>query len=1322
MKSFLPSREQIPFMVTLAILLSLGAVYYFSYLPASQNEVNRWKFRTLQNVNKNVQDKLANGYTLLGTYMTSNDSSEFKQINNRIKRLKNFPLESISALKGTAGKFSITPQNELLITRTDTINKLKISFRYRFEDFIKPLLPNFVFDHYIVVNKETVIYQTFSSGFDYSADSLSKYLKTLSGTTIKDKEFGGIPYKLFMQPVVCDSDTKFIIIGLITQERYEHEKSKLSPSIILLLITIFSCIVITFPIIKLYNLGKEDRLTITDALSSAVVSMVMISLLFFIFLKYDELFIDNKKKDAKEVLAHSIEASFLKEIREDSKKISTLDSLMKNNPEYRQTLFGVGKGRIQDINGNNLGLNFLDSLTQDIKLDRFFWMTADGTEAFAWKADTNLVFFPGNFAKRTYFQKIMGGQGFDTNPDLHSKFYVDQVYSWIDGVFYTVLAIPSKVPSMKVVAATIDLTSLDSAKIPIGYTFAMIRDNGDVIYHSNKAKNLNENLLLEFSEHDKIASAIKTRSSATFKSDYFGRDYNILVQPISILPYHLVIMDDRAYTDFRDIDVYSFTFSMQFLLFIFFTIQILVVFFASSKRSLYSNQSYETSWIGPKISSHKEYIKATAFHVYIALLLCCFPFDTVICRFYCLFFSVSILPVFLNVLFVKKYRCEENDMLRKYKSRALKSAAFFPGILLLLAFFIFSESLVRFLVFQALSICPILFVLLSDRKRYHYKTIFDDIALKTNYRQTFTCLIFSGMILTNGIPILIFFSSAYNFDQHLIARSKQYEFAKNFQNNILKKNAVMDTNSHFLSNNIYKDSLWIKDFGTGKYLNNEETVEDLKTIKFLNSLHIYRSGNVENVKDFNRARGFEFSYFFNNLLKQVTTSDNLTKTNFRIKSDFYLWLTSAKLNFSLPSPAAADGLFFWLIFISTLITIFFLLYGLINKIYSLNLPETNIWKRIDEEILTNNDLNNFVFLIKTPGADQKEFIKKIVQSDPKNIVEAGQSFDDYTYLKKFFKEIDLSALNEKTSLADKTMNDFRARFKPEQKTESLIVVQHFEYNFRDSSSNPDKLKKLEEAYRSAKEKNLKILILSTIHPSTLIDALDESDDKITDHHSSERWQVLLANFRVVSQKLPQFKLSAADSKSEIYRETQYTNYVNKLAEPVVNIFRENSEKDKLTDEQSVSYKLQLTSYHFYGALWQSFSKAEKFMLYDLAEDGLVNSFDKNTLYILLDKGIVIENNGMLKIFNRGFRNYILTGLGSYEMEKLIEKINDNRNWNKIKLPLTLVSIAIIGFLLSSQHEASAKLITSLGALATLLPTFIKILSSLGSDSSSQKAK
>ncbi|MCF2447289.1 cache domain-containing protein [Dyadobacter sp. CY345] len=1315
MKSFLPSREQIPIMVTLAILLSLGAMYYYNYLPASQTNVNRWKFRTLQNVNDNIRAKMDNGYMLLENYLKPGlDKISYHKENKNIKLLKDLPLDTISLVtdkKDTIPKFSITDDNQLLITRMDSAGNLRISLRYKFDDFLKPLLPDFVFDHYIVVNDKAVVYQTFSSGLDYSADSLQKYLTKTSGTTIKDKEFGGISYKLFMQPVVYDSSTKFIVIGLLTQEHYDQETSKLAPSVILLLITLFTFIVITFPVIKIYNLRKEDRLTITDALSSTVVLMAMMSLLFFIFIKYDFLFTEEVKEDPKRVVAKGLETAFLKEVKDGIDKLSSFDC-MATESKIIDTLYGIGKYR--SSNTGKAQNDCVETMASALDFDRIFWMNEKGVEINAWKSDSIEVFFPGKFAKRAYFKTISQKLGYSSYPQLRSKFYVDQIYSWIDGKFFTVLAIPSNVPGMKVVAITINLLSLDSLKIIPGYSFAFVDKSGKVLYHSKRSKNLNENLLLEFSESDRLAGAIKTESSSNFKTDYFGHKYDVYIQPISMLPYHLVIMDDLMYKEYRDIDVYSFTFSMQFTLFLFFTIQMLAVFFASSHRSLYKLQLFETSWVGPKKSSHKEYILATIFNLYIAALLCLFSYDTVMSRFYITFFAISLLPVFLNLLFVKKYYAEENIILSKYKMRAMLCALSFPVALSLLSPFVLGDSLSNLLEFQILCIFPILIVLNFGKTFVDVTKFIESLASKTKYNQTFTALIFSGIVVTNGIPIIIFFTSSFNYDQHLIARSKQLELAKNLHNNTIE----VGRKNNFTPYDIYKDSLWVKNVGTKKPSDTLETREDRQAARFLNDFRVYQSGHLLNIKDLYTTKRSGRFYFFNNIMRQVTAEKDSTVTNIQQEGDSSILLESSALNFSFPSLLRINGIIFWFVFGGLLTAILFLIYNLVNKIYSLKLPETKNWEYIDDEILTNKELNNFVFLIKTPGADPLEFIEKIIRSHEPNIPRTGQVDKDHAQLKKYYKEIDFSKPDEKTNSFDKTLDDFREKIKLGKDTQSLIVIHHFEHNFKDSASNLEKLKKLEDIYRTAKEKNQKILILSTIHPGTLIEALDESDDKKTDHKTSERWQVLLANFRMISQKLQRFSVPDANLTSAIYKETQYTDYANKLAEPAMRIFKANLPND----EENISYKLQLTSYHFYGALWQSFSKEEKFMLYDLAEDGLVNSYDKNTLYLLLEKGIVVQNNGMLKIFSRGFRSYILAGLGSYEMEKLIEKINDNRNWNKIKLPLTLVSIAIIGFLFSSQHETSTKLLTSLGALATILPTIINFLSSMGGDGSSQKGK
>ena len=148
------------------------------------------------------------------------------------------------------------------------------------------------------------------------------------------------------------------------------------------------------------------------------------------------------------------------------------------------------------------------------------------------------------------------------------------------------------------------------------------------------------------------------------------------------------------------------------------------------------------------------------------------------------------------------------------------------------------------------------------------------------------------------------------------------------------------------------------------------------------------------------------------------------------------------------------------------------------------------------------------------------------------------------------------------------------------------------------------------------------------------------------------------------------------------------------------------------------FKLQVSSHYFYMYIWQSLTKEEKFLLYDLAEDNLVNGYDDYNLTMLLAKGVIIRRNGTLTLFNRGFRNFILTAIGNTEVMKIKNRIKDNGNWGRLKTPLLIVLVAILTFLLASQREAYSELIGYIAALGAGIPAVLKLFSFF--DKSAQK--
>src|SRR5204862_5145282 len=131
--------------------------------------------------------------------------------------------------------------------------------------------------------------------------------------------------------------------------------------------------------------------------------------------------------------------------------------------------------------------------------------------------------------------------------------------------FTSVLSIPYSDKHDTVAAASFKMRSLTNAILPAGYQFALIDKDGKVLYHSQPSHNLNENLLDKFSAADELQSCLNSHTEATLRTNYLSRHYNVKVRPLTDIPYFIVILSDTAFKETRDLEIYSFTFTMLVL-------------------------------------------------------------------------------------------------------------------------------------------------------------------------------------------------------------------------------------------------------------------------------------------------------------------------------------------------------------------------------------------------------------------------------------------------------------------------------------------------------------------------------------------------------------------------------------------------------------------------------------------------------------------------------------------------------------------------------------------------------------------------------------
>jgi CarboxypepD_reg-like domain len=1436
------NKNQVAVLTTLAVILILASIYFFVYIPNNEKIIQQQRFRALQNIDRNIHDKIENSVGLLNNLLSNYQKAGAEERKNIGDYIQHYPRtnfiitqpDTILSTNWAAKKDSLdsaytihaddyNKQINLEFVKKAVVANRVVSFQIgmqmTFEQFIRFLLPAGIFDEYIIFSNNKTVYESFPAGIsDINKDSVFSNHKGIISSGVVSQNIGGTDYRIFLQPVQIASSSEWMVGGLLSNQRYQAERNQLPTAMILMLVTVLLIILVTLPWIKLYLMGSKDRLTVTDGIMAIIISMLLMSLLFFTFFKYNLSFRSGASGDSKEVLAKNIINSFKQEVDDARQKLKSADSLAAvNNFLQEKDIKNLNKNSIAFSSGSeqidSAVKNKMLSIFNGTGVNQVFWLDNAGDEKRNWTAlEENAPH--GNYSNREYFKKIISNNQYVSNSNPADQYYLDQVISWTSGIFTSLISVTSALSTDKnkmVAALSFNAKSLDSVVLPAGYLFAVTDNRGKVLYHSEKSKNLTENLLQEFSESQELESYFQAKSPGVFSTDYFGKKYNVLVKPVAGLPYFILIFSDTAFKETRDLEIYSFTIAMMILFFAFLFIQLMIIFIVSARQSFFKNQLFDTTWIGPKKSCQKEYSLSACLNiVLIFFLFLMFSRTTFLEYFFILLFTVSFIPLFLNYIFAKRYQDEKRNVLQ-FKITAIICLASIIFITDVAAFRLLDkEHTFHLLVYEFASFSAAALLYTVRASVYNFADTLKQkfsFLRRWGYISSFTFMGLTRLIITSGIPIVFFYFSSYNYEQNLNIRYRHM----NFINSLAARTSASAFEESIKKNQpekaVYADSSWIKqiDLVDKNELEQEHfhsyTKEQRNTIEYLKLFRLYLTDMSVTEDKFYTAYAGDSSFFFNHLLNDACIKESGTSTYLQsTQSGKYIRIRSANLNYKFPNMYHwNDGLFkgclFWLLLLAVMIIFYFILYNIIKKLFALNLPDISIWKSLDDKILSDKNLNNLVFVIGLPGAGKKYYIiDKINNGEIK--------LKGNTTLKYVEGDDDRSNvfIADLINIPDSTDSDGDAVWQQYERMvfnskNKLIIVNHFEYNIQDAQTNRKKLNFLE---RIMLEEHSNIIILSSIHPVAFLDSvLSQSTAQpgiSVPGEDLERWHVLLGHYRiallpldfsptalktgagvitvsgkVVSMKTKEpllhakikinntitktytnsecnfllqtdfippftiavsakgyiteemviekneqfvFKLEEAyyNWKDRIRTETNYTHFLKKMQQPVIDITSQLQAGEQLAKSDELAFKLQVTSHYFYMYIWQSLTKEEKFLLYDLAEDNLVNSFDNYNLSMLIGKGVIIRPDGTLKLFNRGFRNFILTAIGNTEAKKIKAQINDNGNWGKLKNPLMIVVFSILAFLLTSQEESYSRIITYVAALGAGVPGILKLFS------------
>ncbi|UOQ98436.1 hypothetical protein MUN81_02865 [Hymenobacter sp. 5317J-9] len=133
----------------------------------------------------------------------------------------------------------------------------------------------------------------------------------------------------------------------------------------------------------------------------------------------------------------------------------------------------------------------------------------------------------------------------------------------------------------------------------------------------------------------------------------------------------------------------------------------------------------------------------------------------------------------------------------------------------------------------------------------------------------------------------------------------------------------------------------------------------------------------------------------------------------------------------------------------------------------------------------------------------------------------------------------------------------------------------------------------------------------------------------------------------------------------------------------------------------------------YRSLWESLLPAEHYLLYDLAQDGLVNTRDTVVIGDLLQKGLLVYDT-RLRVVNESFRLFIITGLSRQQALRLEHEASreagSDESWQHRSLPLFVVLAVAAAFIFITQRGAINQTQAILAALTAALPLLSRLFS------------
>lgn len=1376
-KNLNDSLRKNAFTIAVLSIICLGLYSYFSiYIPGKEATIHADNFRVLTRLNQNInqqtnafikqeqsiKDQLSNhfpeGLNEIREYQNGELLLTKKKIENylhqnfyypdRIKfsletiTYKSNPGELLNLYNSYSGERRGDIKGDSIIQKDDVLSDA-IGYYYDLNDqiehdsafvikvswdwgsFMKNLLHD-DFDYYLVLdhNNRLIYSNSSESGvtvpeidsvdfnkiisstrFDVKRkiqfDSLLTQPPPFKTSVVSDLKIGGKPYKLYMLPVENFGNKKLTLCGLVPTSKFNSESHSIPSRTSMIIIFVAIIFIMSMPFIKLILLSPIEKLSSNDLIFSmaSIMFAVIISTLLVLFIKEESRQKNEFTKPRLKSIADFVGNNFRKNLADDCKLLQQSDSILFKDTLTRGNLV-IADDHMAFINNwkhknQNFDLPgsykmFTENAFQNKDFVHLFWIDSAGNKLFTWTKESNDT-IKTNVADRDYFN-VIAAKKFDKQFRLSEtdslKFFMKPILSYTTGTLRTVISKKSLADKKMIVCLTMKTMGLDEFLMPPGYGYAIVNEEGDVYYSSDKTKNLNENIIDELEDGSDLTAAIHARTEQFFTTDYHKDQFEFRVSPVPELPFYLVVWHRTIYDGMlmNKTMMYSFA-ALCVVLFLIIVLGFIIVVMRTPKpgEKLFK---INLEWMWPLREKIENYNQAMWFNTIVIILLGAFTSLLFECNsqadnFSGNFIYLDILAVFSIMLhtFYQFKNVPGNRKLNNDLRNMLVISVIGIGMLLITAYHFRLEMIYLISFISCLLITFFVIHQFRPGKRFTYSWI-KPVSIASAIFITWiivVCVIPSSQFLKIGFDYEKL-QQLKNYQSHLVDKLKVNSYKKNslFGYDVISRNDSLPANDNELKTDWFYN-LVIANIGFAK---SKEMIDE----KFMYNNYSYPEENK--LHEWHLQND---TLYYNCKAKfPVGSIDNIiVKSNFR------------------PFMFFGEGRYFVSFFLLTILILIVLLFlfirFIITKYFIIQLPRLDPTHGYLKEILLDNNHHRQIFINGVPGTGKLSFIQNALkQNEERYIVLDMRDLPDV--------EIKDFVMNKENIMKLTRMDDYNYR------NAGIIVIRHFEYNFKNRFTSWIKINLLESLITDSK----KVIVLSEIHPVTYLQSSVTFDfnasaiEKQQMMIDRDRWASLLGSFINYYYHKTTASLQAIliPDRYErhayfIRRECRFGTYLNNLS---IQLLTEEKNKISISKEQ-LMWKIQSRAQYYYQNLWSSFTKEEQYLIYDIAQDGIINTKNYHVLKGLYLKGILINDQpvGKLALFNKSFGNFIRTEVNKNDITEIEKGIRADGKWSSLRTPLVIIIITLVIFFITTQQQSYNNILTYLSLFVTGATLFQKVI-------------